>query len=134
MATLFSEQLPHAEGFIISEQEGFLSREQVTVFKFPTAIPVGTLMAVRDDGKYHPLQLVSSEGNTVAAGILCSEVDAIAADAKGVIIERLAEVRLSDLIYPAGASQGQKDTFNAQLLTRNIKVRAVATTVSTQTT
>lgn len=130
-----TEQLPHAEGFIVSEANGALSREQVTIIQGAAVLYPGTVMGVRDDGKYQQFDPDSSEGNSTAVGILCSEVDPTAgADVKGVIIERLAEVRSDDLEWLASVSAGEKTTAEASLLLRNIKFRDSATVVSTQTT
>lgn len=134
MADVSTEGLPHAAGFLISEANGALSREAVTVHKESAIVKAGTVMAVGEDGQYRPLDLASSEGNTTSDGILLEDVDSTGAAAAGVIIARLAEVRDDDLIWPTGISAGNKATEVARLLTLNIAVRAVATTVSTQTT
>jgi hypothetical protein len=132
--TTQTEKLPHNEGFIISEAPGKLSREEVTIFKDSAVHLAGTVMGKRDDGKWQRLAEGSSEGNAAVKGILCSDVDSTAADAFGVVIERLAEVRAADLIWPTGLSTANHDAGVAELLALNIKVRAGAVTISTQTT
>lgn len=128
-----TQQLPTAEGFIISEANGKLSREQVTVTGAAILYP-GTVMGVRDDGKYQQLDTASTEGNDTARAILCAEVDPTDGDVSGVVIERLAEVREDDLQWPAGISTSDQNAAIAALLTHDIKVRTGPTTVSTQTT
>lgn len=135
MPTNFSEQLPHSDGMIVSEANGELSREQVTFRqRASSTYKAGTVVGKRDDGKYEQLEVGSSEGNNTAVGVLLAEVDATAGDKKGVIIERLAEVRDRDLIWPAGISSANKAIAITALLTRNIKVRTTPTVISTQST
>lgn len=133
MPTVFTERLPHAEGFIVSEADGALSRETVTVTG-AAVLYAGTVMGVRDDGKYAQLDPDSSEGNDVADAILCREVDPTTGDVQGVVIERLAEVREDDLQWPDGISTAEQDAAVAQLLAKNIKVRSGPTIISLQTT
>lgn len=136
-----TEQLPHNEGFIISEAPGSLSREQVVFVAALAALEAGSVVAIRDDGKYEMLDPGSSEqgDSPSVVGILCSRVDpsdgagGIGADVKGVIIERLAEVREDDLIW-ASITTAQQDAGEAALLARNIKIRVEATRTETQTT
>lgn len=135
-----TEQLPHDEGFIISEAPGTLSREEVTVLAGTSVLHPGTVMGERADGKWAQLDPAATEGNEAAKGILCAQVDptdgdgGVGADTKGAVVERLAEVRDADLIWPAGISSANQDTAEAELLARNIKIRLVATRVTTQST
>lgn len=135
-----TEQLPHNEGFIISEAPGTLSREQVVIAADVAAIEAGTVMSKRDDGLYEPLDPSSTEGSTEAVGILCSRVDpsdgagGVGVNVNGVIIERLAEVRASDLLWSPTITTAQQDTAEAELLALNIKIRVGSSIVSTQTT
>lgn len=132
MPNLFTQSTPNF-GCIISEAEGSLSREEVTIVPGEQVEP-GTIMGVRDDGKYQQLDPDSSEGNDAAVAILCARVEASAEDRAGVVIERLAEVRDADLIWPDGISTAETATAVAELLARNIKIRAAASTLSVQTT
>lgn len=136
-----TEQLPHNEGFIISEAPGTLSREQVTIVARTAALEAGTVVSKRDDGKYEPFDPGSSEQPDVpiVIGVLCSRVDssngagAIGTDQKGTIIERLAEVRARDLIW-IGCTTAEQAVGEAALLARNIKIRTASSQVATQTT
>jgi hypothetical protein len=130
--TVFTQGTPNWGG-IVSEAEGALSREQVTIAAGAQLEP-GTIMALRDDGKYDQLDLNSSEGNTGAGGMLCALVDESESDRVGVIIERLAELRSSDLVWPDGITTDQQNAAIAELLVRHIKIRYAATTISIQTT
>lgn len=133
MSQVFTERLPHAEGFIVSEADGHLSRQTVAVTG-AAVLYAGTVMGKRDDGKYAQLDPDSSEGNDVADAILCREVDPTDGDVQGVVIERLAEVREDDLQWPAGISTANQNAAIAALLVKNIKVRTGPTTASTQET
>ena len=75
-----------------------------------------------------------AEATYGAKGVLVYEVDATAADAKGVVIERLAELRDADLIWPVGITTSNQNAGIAELLALNIKLRAVSTKVTTLST
>lgn len=134
MTDVFNEALPHNEGFIISEANGRLSRKSITVAQAAEIVKAGTVLGERDDGKFAILDPNSSEGETAAKGVLCSDVDSTAGDADGVMIDRLAEVREDDLVWIDGITDNQKTTAKTELLALNIKVRTEADTVSTQST
>jgi hypothetical protein len=97
-------------------------------------------MGERADGKWEPFHQDSTEGNEAAKGILLSEVDptdgegGVGSDVQGVVIERLAEVRASDLIWPSDVTTAEQDAATAELLARNIKLRQPPSRVETQTT
>lgn len=133
MPDVKTESLPHNAGFLISEANGFRSRDQVTIARQPAVVKAGTVMAIGEDGNYRTLDLTDTEGNTTSDGILLNDVDAREATKPGVLIIRDAEVRDDDLIWPAGITDNQKNTEIARLLLLGIVVRTVATTVSTQT-
>lgn len=137
MTDVYTEQLPHAEGFIVSEAPGALSREQVTIrggFSGAAVLNPGTVMARRDDLKWQKHDPDSTEGEGTARGVLCGRVDPTSADVRGVVIERLAEVRESDLIWHTGITTNEKNTAIAALDARNIKIRAVSASTSVQNT
>jgi hypothetical protein len=139
--TTKTEQLPHDEGFIVSEANGNLSREQVTIVPRTSAYEAGTVMSKRDDGKYEHFDPGSSEQPDVPTviGVLCQRVDTsngaggVGSEKKGVIIERLAEVRAADLIW-IGCTTAEQATGEARFLVQNIKLRTAATRTETQTT
>lgn len=73
--------------------------------------------------KYVALDLAADDGAQVAAAILRAEVDATAADGRGVGIVRLAEVTSDRLIWPAGITAPQKSAAVATLARNHIIVR-----------
>lgn len=133
MAIAKTEGLPHNAGFLISEANGFRSRDQVTVAQQPVVIRAGTVMAVGEDGNWRTLDLTDTEGNTTSDGILLNDVDPTAGTVQATMIVRDAEVRDDDLIWPAGISAGNKATEIARLALLGIITRTVGTVVSTQT-
>lgn len=132
MPNVFEQGVPQW-GFIASEAQGTLSREQVTILA-GDQLEAGTVMGERDDGKWEQLDPASSEGNNAAKAILCHRVVESESDRKGVVLERLAEVNGAELIWPDGITTGEQNTAEAELLARNIKIRSGPTTISTQTT
>lgn len=106
----------HAGEFILSEANGNLSTEQIVVVSGQD-LAAGTVVGkVTASGKYAAYSDGASDGTEVAAGILFDAVDASAADAAGVIVERLAEVK-------GDALTGSDANAVTDLLARNIKVR-----------
>lgn len=95
--TTFTEALRSGE-FIIAEANGSLSREEVTIAAAATALVAGTVMGkITASGKYVAYANGASDGTEVAAGILYAAVADSAADQKGVLIVRHAEVEESQL-------------------------------------
>lgn len=88
----------HAGEFLLSEGSGAISREAVTVASGEGVLAAGTVMGkVTASGKYVAHDPEAEDGSQTAAGVLYAPVDATAADAKGVVIARLAEVAASAL-------------------------------------
>jgi hypothetical protein len=113
----------HDGGFIVSEANGHLSRDQVSLTG-AVKILAGTVLGQKTTGgKFAPLAPASADGTQVAAGILFGTRDVIAADKNGVAVVRSAEVNLSELIWPVGATQAQIVTATAQLKALNIITR-----------
>jgi hypothetical protein len=88
----------HTGEFILSEGNGTISREEVTVAAAAAALAAGTVMGkITASGKYVAYNNAASDGSEVAAGILYTNVPDSAADQKAVIIARQAEVLNSAL-------------------------------------
>lgn len=105
----------YAGEFIVSEGNGTISRESITVLSGET-LEVGAVLGKETaSGKYKTLDPVATDGSQVAAGILFDAVDASAGDAEGVAILRMAEVHATELAWPAGITAGQQTTALAQL-------------------
>ena len=98
MATL-TEALRTGE-FLISEASGTRSREEVTIDLSAGAMVAGTVVSKLATGKWVAYGDVGTDGSEVAAGILYAAVPNSAADQKGVVIVRdaeVAEIRLTGI-------------------------------------
>lgn len=115
--------------FILTEQPGELSRDNVTV-----TVPASTKLAagfvlgkITASAKYAPYDNDNTDGTETAAGILYGPLDnsdgLAGADIEGVIINQDAEVRKADLQWGAGVAAGEKTAAYADLLAKGIKVR-----------
>lgn len=117
----------HPGEFLFSEAPGTLSRDNITVTvpaatTYPAGLALGKITAT---GKYVAYNNGASDGTQAAAGILyapLTNAGASPADAKGVIVNLNAEVRLAALGWN-GQDQTAIDAGVADLLTKNIKAR-----------
>lgn len=113
----------HTAAFLVSEANGTLSREKITVVSGQN-LEAGTVVGkITASGKYRILQPGGGDGSQTAAGVLYAAVDASGGDKAGVIIARDAEVNKNELVWPAGISDPEKVTALGQLATINIHAR-----------
>lgn len=115
----------HAGEFILSEANGTLSRDTVTVtVPANTTLKAGAVLGqISATGKYVPFDDANSDGSGTAAGILYDNVtnDGDApADQDAVILNKDAEVRRDDLQFDDGVDD---DAAVADLLDLGIKAR-----------
>lgn len=90
--TVFTEG-KHTAEFLLSEGNGSISREQVTIAAAAGAMAAGTVVGkITASGKYAAYNNGASDGTEVAAGVLYAAVPDSAADQSAVIIARSAEV------------------------------------------
>lgn len=83
----------HTGEYLVSEAEGTLSREEVTVTQSGAALASGTVMGkITASGKYKPYASGNSDGSQTAAGILYNTLNAATGDKKAVLHVRNAEV------------------------------------------
>ena len=113
----------YAGEFVVSEGNGKISRETITVLSGQTLQPGAVLGKVTASGKYKVLDPAASDGSEVAAGILYDAVDASTADAEGVAIVRLAEVNAAELVWPDGITGGEQTTALGELAALTIIAR-----------
>ena len=105
----------HTGGFILSEGDGNISREEVTVITGQN-LQAGTVLGIiTASGKATILAPAAPDGSENAAGILLGPVDATGADVAGAIIARYAEVIADELTWPGGISGPQKVTATSAL-------------------
>lgn len=112
----------HNGEFLISEANGELSREEVTVVSGQNLVGGSVVGKITATSKYAIYDNGASDGTQAAAGVLYGAVNASGGDKIGAIIERDAEVD-GDLLN-WGANDGAGITAGiADLLAKNIKVR-----------
>lgn len=88
---------------VVSEQDGTLSREQVTIASGAGVLAAGTVLGkITASGKYSNYLNSQTNGQEVAAAVLVNAIDATSADQIATVIFRLAEVKNSALVWPAG--------------------------------
>lgn len=90
----------HTGEFIMSEANGTLSREEITLASGSAAkYGVGQLLGkITADDKFKNYDPDAQDGSEVAAGILYAAKDATGGDCKAVMVCRLAEVDTQLLI------------------------------------
>jgi len=109
--------------FLVSEGNGRISRESITVLSGQTLEAAAVLGKVTASGKYKVLDPAAVDGSEVATGILYDAVDASAADAEGVAVVRLAEVNAAELVWPEGITGGEQTTALGELAALTIIAR-----------
>lgn len=123
----------HAGEFVVSEANGYLSRDQVTVHvpastKYSPGLILGVLTS---GGKYVARDEAAITGEATAKGILFNECDnsqsLAAVDFKATVVNRDAEV----LGPSCDANGGTEATVLSELLGLNIKVRGDLSNVAT---
>ena len=118
----------HTGGFIISEANGFRSREVATVVSGQNLV-VGEVVQLDVNGKLTAADGIPNSDDlaldTAVVGIMHAAVDASAADvANAVYIARDAEVNDADITYPDETSPGtEKEQTVASLLLVGIVTR-----------
>ncbi len=114
--------------FLLSEANGYLSREVLTIKSGAGALEAGTLLGkITADGKYVPspnAEVVGKEGAEAAVAILGYGVDATDADVEVLCVTNDAEVKEPMLIFDASVDDSTKRTAKLnQLRAVNIKAR-----------
>lgn len=97
----------HPLEFVLTEGNGNISRDEVTIAAAAGAIVPGTLLGkITASGKYVAYANAAIDGSEVAAAIACYAIPDLAADQKATVISRHAEVMeagLTGLDTPARA-------------------------------
>lgn len=103
---------PRALAFVLSEGNGMISREVVTIASGAGKLEPGTVIGqVTASKKYvasPAAEVVGQEGAETAKAILCYGVDATSADVEAVVIARIAEVKDPMLIFAASVNDATK--------------------------
>jgi len=119
----------HTGEYILSEAEGFLSRENVTV-TIPTATKLGAglvLGKLTATGKYVPYDNAGGDGSDVAAAVLYDNLDNSAGvaplDVVAVVHIRDCEVRKGSLVWASGLVDADKTAAYADLAVEHVIAR-----------
>ncbi|WP_287885088.1 head decoration protein [Paracoccus sp. (in: a-proteobacteria)] len=115
----------HAGGFLVWEVLRDYTRETVTIASGAGKLEPGTVLGkITTGGKYTVLAPAATNGSQNAAGILWAGVDALAADAPGVVVLRgPAIVNRHEIVWPAGATEAQITAATTALAALGIILR-----------
>ena len=106
------------------EFEPIYNRESVTLITGQNLTLGAVLGKITASGKYTAVAPSASDGSQTAAAVLLADVDATSADKKAVILARGPAVVAADfLVWPSGATSGQKTAATAQLVALGIVAR-----------
>ena len=112
MATTLTEG-QHRGEFIVSEANGYRSRESVTIASGETLVP-GTVLGFTGS-EYKTYDPNNADGSQTAVAISFDHVDATGGAVSAPIIARDAEVNDAELVWFSGATAGQKTTGLGEL-------------------
>jgi hypothetical protein len=117
-------ELTRSNEVAVSEQDGTLSREQVTIASGAGALAAGTVLGrITASGKYSTYQNALANGQEVAAAVLVSAVDATSSDQIATVMFRLCELKNSAIVWPAGNAGADITAGIADLATKFIVLR-----------
>lgn len=105
---------------IVGESNDLMSRDTVVFDVTAVAIPPGTVMGrVTANGRWKPWTSGASDGSEVARGFNMFGIKISTGTQRGVVHARDTQVNGKKITWPAGTTQGQKDTQIANLLARS---------------
>jgi len=111
---------PHTGNFILTELQGHLSYDEITIGAGAGVLQPGTVLGKKDDGTHWPRKATAADTSKTACAILYARVDATAAAKPATAVTGLAEVYASGLIWQDG---DDKASGIAELRSLFIKVR-----------
>lgn len=114
---------PGAGHFILSEANGYRSRQRIVVGLAQTLLAGQVLGKVTASGDYVKLAPSASDGSQTAAGIAFDDYVTTTEKVDGVSFERDGEVTLAKLVWPAGATDNQKAAAVAELAAKGVLAR-----------
>lgn len=121
-------ETPRDLGFVLSEANGLLSRDTITIGAGAGKVLAGTILGkVAATGKYYPspaAQVAGKEGAETAVAVLGYEVDATSVDVVAVAVTNDAEVKKPMLVFEASVNDATKRAAKlTQLRAVTIKAR-----------
>lgn len=114
---------PGAGHFILSEANGYRSRQRVVVGLAQTLLAGQVLGKLTTGGDYVKLAPAASDGSQTAAGIAFDDYVTTTEKVDGVSFERDGEVTLDKLVWPAGITDIQKAAAIAALAAKGVLAR-----------
>lgn len=113
-----------AKEIILSEANGTLSRETVTITSGAGVLQAGTVLGkITASGEYTAYDDDNADGSQAAVGILLESVDATSAAVSASMLARLAEVKSGALVWAATNDAGDKTAGLADLAALTIIAR-----------
>jgi hypothetical protein len=113
----------YAGGFLVSEGNGSISRENITVITGQNLKAGAALGKITASGKYTALNPAAADGSQTWAGFLYEPTDASSADTKASAIVRLAEVNDGEIDWGT-MNAGQITTAKSQMATAYVYARS----------
>lgn len=123
MPTVISETLPHAGGFVVSEANGWRSRDRISIASGAIVRPGEVLGKQTATGHYVAWNPSAVDGTETASAIAYGHIDATAAVTPGPAVVRDAEVSAANLVWPSDATDPQKAAATADLAAIGIIAR-----------
>ena len=114
---------PGAGHFILSEANGYRSRQRMTVGLNQTLLAGQVLGKLTTGGDYVKLAPSASDGSQTVAGIAFDDYVTTTEKVDGVSFERDGEVTLDKLVWPAGITDVQKAAAVAALAVKGVLAR-----------
>ena len=114
---------PGAGHFILSEANGYRSRQRMVVGLAQTLLAGQVLGKLTTGGDYVKLAPAASDGSQTAVGIAFDDYVTTTEKVDGVSFERDGEVTLDKLVWPAGITDIQKAAAVAALAAKGVLAR-----------
>lgn len=119
--TVLEQNLKTTAHYLVSEANGYRSRDLVTVASGSGILLAGAVLGkITASGKYAPYAPAASDGSETAAAILYEGCDATDADVERMATRRDSEVVSELLVYSDGMSDANKLAALVDLETRGI--------------
>ena len=111
MATLTEDRFSGAAHYIVSEANGYRSREQIVIASGAGKLKPGTVLGkITASGKYAPYNPTLETGVETAAAILWEGCDATSADVRRTATIRDTEIHADVLAWGSGVTTDQHKT------------------------
>ena len=124
MATPITQDLRRTAHYIVSEANGYRSRDQKTIASGAGVLRPGAVLGmVTASKKYVAYTPGASDGSQNAVAILYEGCDATSADVRRTLTIRDTEVEAAALQWAGGVNDSQKNTALAALAALGITAR-----------